>query len=87
VFCARLEVEMEVGGDNTPGQVTLDWSDDGGWNWTGGPRALFTGAPDGRRTRVFTTRLGSFRQRVFRISANARATLYAVDADIEPGVS
>jgi len=34
---------------------------------------------------VFTTRLGSFRQRTFRITTRGAATLWAVDADVTPG--
>jgi hypothetical protein len=86
-FCARVEIEMEVGGANPAGDVTLEWSDDGGFTWTGGPRVMASGAPTERRKRVFTTRLGSFRQRVFRISSRGNTTLYACDADITGGAS
>jgi hypothetical protein len=34
------------------------------------------------RKRVFTTRLGSFHQRVLRLTRQGSLTLYAVDADI-----
>jgi hypothetical protein len=37
------------------------------------------------RHRVFTTRLGSFRQRVFRLTTHGLTRFYAVDADITPG--
>jgi hypothetical protein len=40
-----------------------------------------------RRQRVFTTRLGSFRQRVFRLTLSGAATIYAVDAEITTGAS
>jgi hypothetical protein len=86
-FCARLEVEMETGGAVPPGTITLDWSDDGGNNFTGGPRAMSGGAPSEFRRRVYATRLGSFRERMFRMSANAKVTVYAVDADIVAGNS
>jgi hypothetical protein len=86
-FCSRLEVEMESGGDLSPGDVTLDWSDDGGRTWTGGPRTMHAGAPTEFRKRVYTTRLGSFRQRSFRITARGHATFYAADADIQLGAS
>ena len=47
------------------GNVTLRWSDDGGFTWTGGPRVLRVGPDAGLpRRRIFTTRLGSFRQRM-----------------------
>ena len=69
-FCARVEIEMEVGGANTPGPVLLEWSDDGSRTW-GPQRTLSAGAPNELRHRVFTTRLGSFRQRTFRINSHA----------------
>jgi len=84
-FCARLELEMETGRAYTPGDVRLEWSDDGGINWTGGPRTMNAGAPSDLRKRVYATRLGSFRQRVFRVTAVGRATFYALDADIAAG--
>lgn len=77
-FMNRLEVEMEVGAG---AGVLVEWSDDGGWNFTGS-RTLTSGGIGERGVRVYTTRLGSFRQRVFRITASKRAVLYAVDADI-----
>ena len=86
-FCSRLEVEMESGGDLSPGDVTLDWSDDGGRTWTGGPRVMHAGFGTEFRKRVYTTRLGSFRQRSFRITARGHATFYAADADIQLGAS
>jgi len=86
-FCSRLEVEMESGGDLSPGDVTLDWSDDGGRTWTGGPRTMHAGFGTEFRKRVYTTRLGSFRQRSFRITARGHATFYAADADIQLGAS
>jgi hypothetical protein len=86
-FCSRIELEMECGGTFSPGDVTLEWSDDGGRNWTGGPRTMNSGRPEETRKRVYTTRLGSFRQRMFRITAKGWTTLYALDADITPGAS
>jgi hypothetical protein len=86
-FCARAEVELQVGNQPplSPGSVTLDWSDDGGVTFGGGPRVMAAGP--GLRTRAFTTQLGSFRQRVFRLSTLGRSTLYGLDADITPGIS
>jgi hypothetical protein len=82
-FMARLEIEMEVGTADAPGSVALNWSDDGGLTWTT-PRTLSTGALGATRTRVATTRLGSFRQRVLQIAASAPMTIYGVDADVPP---
>ncbi len=84
-FCARLEVEMQSGGPTPTGDVVLDWSDDSGFSWGGGPRTLNAGTAIMTRKRVFTTRLGSFRQRVFRLTAQKRTTIYAVDADLSAG--
>lgn len=84
-FCSRVEVEMESGGANSPGPVTLEWSDDGGRTWTGGPRVMSAGTAEELRKRVYTTRLGSFRQRTFRVTTHGHTTIYAVDADITPG--
>jgi hypothetical protein len=83
-FCSRVEVEMEVGGTQTPGPVLLAWSDDGGRTFNAG-RTMSAGASGDYRHRVFTTRLGSFRQRVFRLTTHGLTRFYAVDADITPG--
>lgn len=86
-FCNRVEVELESGsGGLVDHAVTLDWSDDGGFIWNGGPRVMtaMLGAFN-RRQRVFTTRLGSFHQRVFRLTFRGACTIYGMDADISPG--
>lgn len=82
-FMNRLEIEMEVGTTSSPGSITVDWSDDGGITFKAS-RALSTGDDGATRTRVATTRLGSFRQRALRIQAVGRATIYSADADISP---
>ena len=86
-FMSRLDLEMETGGAYSPGQVTLDWSDDGGWTFAGGPRAANTGTASQYSQRVFWTRLGSFRQRVLRLTLKGTTTLYAADADIGAGAA
>ena len=43
-FCSRAEIEMEVGGAQTPGPVLLQWSDDGGRTWNAG-RTMSAGVP------------------------------------------
>ena len=83
-YCARVEVEMQVGGADTPGDVRLEWSDDGSRTWVPG-RVMSSGAPADLRHRVYTTRLGSFRQRTFRLSSHGITRYYAVDADIQSG--
>jgi hypothetical protein len=85
-FCARVEVEMEVGGANTPGTVELEWSDDGARTWKAS-RTMSAGTPDQLRQRVYTTRLGSFRQRTFLLTTHGVTTFYAMDADITAGAS
>ena len=80
-FMNRLEIEMEVGGVGPGPEVLLEWSDDGGWTFTGS-RQLNAGTFSQRNIRVVATRLGSFRQRVLRLTFAGRTTLYAVDADI-----
>ena len=75
---------MGTGGDPTD-NLTLDWSDDGGHAFSGGPRPLSAGSSP--RKRVFTTRLGSFRQRAFRLSTTGKPVIYAIDADISPGAT
>jgi hypothetical protein len=80
-FCARLEIEMESGGASTPGAVQLEWSDDGARTWKA-PRTMSAGVTGDYTHRVYTTRLGSFRQRTFRITTHGVTRLFAVDADI-----
>jgi hypothetical protein len=83
-FCARVELEMQT--LTYTDDLTLEWSDDGGITW-GPSRTLIPTTGTATRRRVYTTRLGSFRQRVFRVSSPASWTLYAVDSDISAGAS
>jgi hypothetical protein len=83
-FCARVEIEMECGGAESPGPVLLEWSDDGARTW-GPSRTMSAGVPGDYRHRVYATRLGSFRQRTFRFSTHGLSRFYAVDADIVGG--
>ena len=48
-------------------------------------KALTASAPSGARKRVFTTRLGSFRERVFQITIDGWATVYAWSAAVTSG--
>ena len=82
----RFAVEMEVGG-TTPLTMTLDWSDDGGWNWRTPARTLNTGAAGARRQRVYSTRLGAFRQRMMRLTWTGGATIYGMEHDSSPLLS
>lgn len=76
----RLELEMEPGGNASDLDVTLSWSDDGGYNFTSG-LARSMGASGARSTRVFWSRLGKFRQRVFKFTfeAGSRVRVYGAD--------
>lgn len=80
-FMSRLEIEMEMGGAQAPQDLLLEWSDDGGQTYPNS-RWLMAAA---RRSRVVTNRLGSFRQRILRISTQGPCTMFAVDADIAAG--
>lgn len=81
-YMNRLEIEMQVGGANSPGPVTVDWSDDGGVNYRTPVRTMSAGTTLQTKKRVFTTRMGSFHQRVLRVTTFGKTTFYAVDADI-----
>jgi hypothetical protein len=83
-FMSRLEVEMEVGTVGQPYTMALDWSDDGGLNWSA-QRPLELGASGDTLHRVVYNRLGSFRQRSLRLSGTGRLTIFGVDADVIPG--
>ena len=75
-----------AGGSGGGLPIDLAWSDDGGWHFIPAvPRHLTTGTTG--RSRVFTTRLGSFRQRSFKVTGSGNLVLYALDADIAPGTS
>lgn len=78
----RLEVEAEVGGNAAEMNLSLDYSDDGGFAYST-PQARSMGAPDDRRRRIFWSRLGNFRQRVLRFTATPGAKLALYGADVE----
>lgn len=82
-FVGRLEIEADVGlADDAP-SVLLQWSDNGGRNWTAG-RTLTINQAGNYRQRLVATRLGSFRERMFRlVFASGRTTVFGVDADID----
>jgi hypothetical protein len=80
-FCSRLEIEMESGAATGPGAVQIEWSDDGARTWKA-PRTMSAGASGDYTHRVYTTRLGSFRQRTFRITTHGVTRLFAVDAEL-----
>ena len=51
-FCARLEIEMEVGTVHAPDSILLEWSDDGGITYTGSRTMTVGGASLNYRKRV-----------------------------------
>lgn len=84
-YCSRVEIEADVPPN---GSMTLTWSDNGGKTFTGGPRAMTVSRDPNRPGRLFTTRLGSYHERVYQAKTNTKTTIYAFDADIsEPGAS
>lgn len=85
-FMSRLEVELETGNINSPFEIRLSWSDDGGITYTG-ERAITTGAPGEYRHRVYFTRLGSFRRRMLRLRCDGLVTFRGADAEIDAGVA
>lgn len=72
VIMPRLEVMMDVGNDPTPGGqagdhfLRMQYSDDGGYNWTNWEQESI-GAVGEYGKRVVFTRLGEFRNRVIRV--------------------
>jgi hypothetical protein len=80
-FCARAELEMEA---PPATDVLLSWSDDGGHTFNA-PRVMSGADVQAMRRRLVATRLGSFRERVFRVQTQGRVSLYGMDADISTG--
>lgn len=98
LFCKRLDIDMEVGvgldGEvqGSDPQVMLDWSNDGGHTWSSEVFASIgkkIGGIGQFKTRVFWNRLGSFRDRVFRmkITDPVKVVILGAEIDIESGVS
>lgn len=87
----KLTIDMEVGvGDSTTldPQLILDYSDDGGHVWKG-ERHLSIGAQGGYDARVIARRLGSSRQRNFRvvITDPVKRVLIGASLELEAGTS
>lgn len=88
VFCSRFQLEMETGvglasGQGSDPQVVLDWSDDGGHTWSSESWSTAGGQTGGvgdYNRRVFWNRLGSFRDRVFRVSITDPVKVRLIDA-------
>jgi len=91
LFCTRLEIDMETGvgiasGQGSAPEMTLDWSDDGGHTWSSEVWSNVGGQVGGvgaYKTRVFWNRLGSFRDRIFRVSMSDPVPVTLLGAEIE----
>jgi hypothetical protein len=86
---ASLQIDMQTGVGlliANP-QVVLDWSDDGGWNWSN-PRIISAGQLGQTAWRVRATRLGSTRRnsgldRIFRLSSTDPFPVCLIGADLD----
>jgi hypothetical protein len=98
LFCPKFQVDMEVGvgldggGQGSDPQVMLDWSDDGGNTWSSEIWAAIgrvIGGIGEFKTRVIWRRLGSFRDRIFRLKVTdpVKVTLLSAEIDVEKGSS
>lgn len=98
LFCKSLQLDMEVGvgldggGVGSNPQMMLDFSDDGGHTWSSESWASIgktVGGIGEFKTRVIWRRLGSFRDRVFRIKITdpVKVNLISAEIDLASGVS
>jgi hypothetical protein len=94
VFHNKFELDMETGvgldgtGQGTDPQAMLQWSNDGGHTWSD---ELWRdiGAIGQRKTRVIWRRLGSARDRVYRVKITepVKVVLIGADLQMEEGVA
>lgn len=97
LFCSEFTLDMETGvgldtGQGSDPQVVLQYSDDGGHTWSNEAWTSAGGKIGGIgdfKKRVIWRRLGSFRDRVFRVKITdpVKVTLIGADMDIEGGIS
>ncbi len=83
-----MEVGIGLDGDvqGSDPAVMLDWSNDGGHTWSSESWALAdagSGEIGDYSKRVIWNRLGSFRQRVFRVKITDPVKIRLIDAQIE----
>lgn len=92
LFCHSFQLDMEVGIGLDGGVqgsspvVSLDFSDDGGHTWSNESWTLAdnsAGAIGNYKTRVKWNRLGSFRDRIFRVQMTDPVKTIWIDAQIE----
>lgn len=92
IFFSQFELDMEVGMGNPGGgpapadpQISLRWSDDGGYTWSS-YLTVSMGRSGAYRTRVIWRRLGQARQRVFEVSTGQFGTnlcMYAAYIELQ----
>lgn len=83
LYDTRLELEMETG--TTPSGtpvVTLDYSDDRGHTF-GTAEAMSIGATSAYSQRVYWTALGSYYERIYRLSGSSQGRVALIDLDLE----
>lgn len=96
LFHKRVVFSLEAAYDFAPTSIsvtsfdaTLSWSDDGGYSFTGSRTLTSTviNTTNGQRLRLEANRLGSSRQRYYKISFSATASLMfqSCNLTIEPG--
>lgn len=92
LFCSSFQLDMEVGIGLDGGvqgsspTVVFDFSDDGGHTWSSESWALAdntAGSIGEYKTRVRWTRLGSFRDRIFRVQMTDPVKTVWIDAQLE----
>ncbi|MGE3681953.1 MAG: packaged DNA stabilization protein [Bdellovibrionales bacterium] len=92
VFCSRFQLDMETGIGLDGGvqgsspTVMLDWSDDGGHTWSSESWALAdagSGQIGDYKKRVIWRRLGSFRDRIFRVKITDPVKVVLIGAHLE----
>lgn len=93
LFMSRFEIDVETGvglvtGQGTDPQVMMDYSDDGGHTFVNLQRWKSMGVLGAFRQRLKWNRLGSFRERILRISISdpVRRTVIKAHADIGQGL-
>jgi hypothetical protein len=94
LFCKSFQLDMETGVGLDGGvqgsdpQVMLDWSDDGGHTWSN-EHWTSAGAIGQFRTRAKWYRLGTFRDRVFRVTISdpVKVVILGASIDLEQGAS
>ena len=83
MYDSRLEVEMETGTapSGTP-TIALDYSDDRGHTF-GTAESQSIGASGAFSTRVYWTALGSYYDRVYRITGQGQGRVAIIDVELD----